>query len=90
MNWIEFEIKDLDGAVLKAVIQDKHLTFIDLAKNRLSVRIPGAEFKFKDPTDGLRVFNAFIDVLQGNYVELEDIGYIHPLIAVTQPSVING
>lgn len=78
--WVEFEIRDMDGVVLKAVIQDKNISFIDLAKHKLSVRITNAEFKFKEAEDALRVFNGFVLALEGHYVQLEGIGYIKPIV----------
>lgn len=88
MSWIEFQIKDQDGIVLKAAIQDKNISFIDLAKHKFSVRITNAEFKFKAAEDALRVFKGFISALEGHHVEIEGIGYIRPLIFTSKSGIL--
>lgn len=82
--FLEFEIKDKDDVVLKGVIQDKNIHFIDLSKNMLSVRITNAEFKFKEPEQALNVFKGFVSALEGYAVQIEGIGYIRAIIFFDQ------
>lgn len=78
--WIEFELKDFEGIVWKAVFDSKELRNFQLSKDKTALKVGGAgEIKFNDAELGLRCYQAFICALQGHMVGIDEIGYIKPL-----------
>jgi hypothetical protein len=80
MIWIEFELKDINGIVWKAIIDIAQIHHIQLSRDKCSIQVGKlGDIKLGDVELGLRCYDAFIAAFQGHTTGIDEIGYIRPL-----------